>query len=183
MSESNGRVVVARTAALGLLDTHRLKFAPLRRIDHRYYLVGVMDDRTRLVWMEAVRDISSLSIMFGAMRILNDLIYWYGVSFNAILTYDRPEMVCRDHSENHPVERLMLELGIHHRYAKSVRLRHMPKMKRFWRTIYDDLLGDEQFESVDDLNDCLHQYARLYNEVRPHEALGFDTPVKALESL
>ncbi|MDR1912206.1 MAG: hypothetical protein LBQ52_07680, partial [Helicobacteraceae bacterium] len=36
----------------------------------RLYLVGGIDDCTRLAWIEVTEDITSLSVMFGAMGIM-----------------------------------------------------------------------------------------------------------------
>ena len=88
---------------------------------HRYYLVGLIDAYTRLAWAEVVGDIKSLSVMFAVLKSINFLNAEYGIQFEAILTDNGPEMASPRNTEGHPMERMLNELGIKHRYTRPYR--------------------------------------------------------------
>ena len=142
-----------------------------------------MDERSRLAWAEVVEDKESLSIMFATLKIVNYFSVQYGLRFRSILTTDKPEMACPDNVDGHPVERLMKELGMEHRYGRSNGLRDTGKIKRLWRTINEEFLARYIFASVEELQRALENFLIEYNTVRPHAALDYSTPVKVLESL
>ena len=146
-------------------------------------MVAVMDEQTRLAWGEIIDDLERLSIMFGALRTFNFLNLQYNIRFSAVMTDEKPEMACRDDAYRHPVERMMTELSIEHRYARRPVFRDNGKIKRLWRTVYDELLDINSFASVDELRLAFHEFLVYYNAVRPHQALEYLTPIKALESL
>ena len=45
----------------------------------------------------------------------------YGIQFEAILTDNGPEMASPRNIEGHPMERMLNELGIKHRYTRPYR--------------------------------------------------------------
>ena len=92
-------------------------------------------------------------------------------------------MASPKNTEGHPMERMLLELGIKHRYTRPYRPQTNGKVERFWRTLNEDLLEDTTFESVSELKDELEQYLLYYNTYRPHQALGGKTPLETLNSL
>ena len=83
----------------------------------------------------------------------------------------------------HPMERMLQELGIKHRYTRPYRLQTNGKVERFWRTLNEDLLEETTFESLEELKEELMQYLLYYNTERPHQGLGGKTPLQALELL
>ena len=66
-------------------------------------------------------DLKSLSVMFAALRSINLLNAEFGIRFEAMLTDNGPEAASRGNVEGHPVERLLAELGIKHRYTRGRR--------------------------------------------------------------
>ena len=76
----------------------------------------------------------------------------------------------------HLFERMLIELGIKHRYTRPYRPQTNGKVERFWRTIEDDLLYETTFDSSEHLNDELLQYLYYYNHERSHQALDGRTP-------
>ena len=136
-----------------------------------------MDSCTRLAWVEVVEDLKSLSVMFAALKSINLLNVEYGVRFEAILTDNGPEVASKD---GHPFERMLMELGIKHRYTRPYRPQTNGKVERFWRTLNEDLLEETTFESVEELKNELMQYLLYYNTERPHQGLGGKTPLQTL---
>lgn len=60
-------------------------------------------------------------------------------------------------------ERLFIEMGIKHLYTQANRSQTDGKVKRFWKTLSEDLLIDKDFDSVKELKEELLQYMYYYN--------------------
>ena len=183
MQETRRRIIKTRAGELGHLDCHHLSRDLVLGSRQRYYLVSLLDSCTRLAWAEVVEDIKSLSVMFAALKSINLLNAEYGVRFEAILTDNGPEVASHGKKDQHPFERMLMELGIKHRYTRPYRPQTNGKVERFWRTLNEDLLEDTTFESVEELKDELMQYLIYYNTQRPHQGLGGQTPLQTLKNL
>ena len=183
MQQSKRKIIKTRAGELGHLDSHYLSRDTIVGTKHRYYLVGLIDAYTRLAWAEVVGDIKSLSVMFAVLKSINFLNAEYGIQFEAILTDNGPEMASPRNTEGHPMERMLKELGIKHRYTRPYRPQTNGKIERFWRTLNEDLLEGTTFESVAELRDELQQYLLYYNTQRPHQAMDGKTPLETLKSI
>lgn len=183
MQHSKRRIIKSRAGELGHLDSHHLSRDLVLGARQRYYLVSIVDACTRLAWAEVVDDLKSLSVMFAALKCINMLNAEYGLRFEALLTDNGPEMASPNNRSRHPMERMLLELGIRHRYTRPYRPQTNGKVERFWRTLNDDLLEDTTFESVEELKDELMQYLLYYNTQRPHQGLAAKTPLETLQFL
>ena len=183
MQQSQRKIIKTRAGELGHLDTHHLSRDTIVGTKHRYYLVALIDACTRLAWAEVVGDIKSLSVMFATLKSINFLNVEYGIQFEAILTDNGPEMASPSNTDGHPMERMLKELGIKHRYTRPYRPQTNGKVERFWRTLNEDLLEGTTFESVSELKDELQQYMLYYNTQRPHQALDGKTPLETINSL
>ena len=148
MQHSKRRIIKTRAGELGHLDCHHLSRDLVVGSRSRYYLVSVLDACTRLAWAEVVGDTKSLSVMFATLKSINLLKAEYGVVFEAIMTDNGPEMASPRNTEHHPMERMLRELGIVHRYTRPYRPQTNGKVERFWRTLNEDLLEGTTFESV-----------------------------------
>lgn len=140
MKQSKRRIIKSRAGELGHLDCHHLSKDLVLGSRQRYYLVSLLDSCTRLAWVEVVEDLKSLSVMFAALKSINLLNAEYGVRFEAILTDNGPEVSTHKSKAQHPFERMLLELGIKHRYTRPYRPQTNGKVERFWRTLNEDLL-------------------------------------------
>ena len=183
MKQSKRRIIKTRAGELGHMDTHHLSKDLLTSTTQRYYLVCVLDSCTRLAWAEVVEDVKSLSVMFAALKSINMLNAEYGVRFEEMLTDNGPEMASPRNVMHHPMERMLHELGITHRYTRPYRPQTNGKVERFWRTLNEDLLDGTPFETPADLKDELLQYLLYYNTARPHQALGGKTPLQTMQNL
>ena len=183
MQETKRRIIKSRAGELGHLDSHHLSKDLIVGSRQRYYLVSLVDSCTRLAWAEVVDDLKSLSVMFAALKSINLLNVEYGLRFEEILTDNGPEVSTHKSKDQHPFERMLMELGIKHRYTRPYRPQTNGKVERFWRTLNEDLLDGTTFESVEELKDELMQYLLYYNTVRPHQGLGGLTPLKSMQNL
>ena len=71
---------------------------------------------------------------------------------------------------------MLLELGIKHRYTRPYRPQTNGKVERFWRTLDEDVIDGATFDNLDHFANELFDYLIYYNNYRPHQALGGQTP-------
>jgi transposase len=118
-----------------------------------------------LRWVELVPNIQSLTVMFAVMRCFNMIATTYKVNFKEVLTDNGSEFVSPN-TDNHPFERMLLEMQIKHRTTRPYRPQTNGKVERLWRTIEDELLDDFIFDDLEHLNKELWTYLFYYNEHR-----------------
>lgn len=178
MKANKRQIIKKKAGELGHIDTHTLSKCLIAGDSRHRYLVCVVDSCTRIAWAEVVDDIKALTVMFATLRCLNIISDRYQIRFKEVLTDNGPEMGIKSSASKaeHPFERMLMELGIKHRYTRPYRPQTNGKVERFWRTLEDDLLHETTFESPAELQEELLQYLIYYNEHRPHQALGGKTP-------
>lgn len=175
-------IIKEKAGELGHFDCYHLPRGFISD-GHKYYLVGGIDDATRLAWVELMPDVTSLSVMFGSMQIMRILQDRYGVRFDRILTDNGSEFKNDKHPERHPFEKLLQMLEIKHSYTKPYKPQSNGKIERFWRTLYDDLLEEAEYSNVQGFKDELQRYMLYYNEIREHQGIGGITPDKMNQNI
>lgn len=185
MKEEKKRIIKERAGELGHIDCHHLSRDLIATDSKRYYLLAVVDSCTRLVWVELIHDIKALSVMFATMRSFQVLKNRYGIQFEEVITDNGPEFGPRssEQKDQHPFERLLLEMDVKHRYTRPYRPQTNGKVERFWRTLNEDLIEGTYFETLDEFKDELLKYILYYNEVRCHSAISGKTPVEFSKTL
>ncbi|NJM52748.1 MAG: transposase family protein [Blastocatellia bacterium] len=183
MKQSKRKIIKERMGQLGHIDCHYLSKSIIKGKSQKLYLVCIIDDYSRLAWAEVVEDITSLTVMFAALKCLNMLQQEYQLKFEEILSDNGPEFGPKSskQKQGHPFERMLIELGIKHRYTKPYRPQTNGKVERFWRTLEDDLLRETDFDSKEELKDELLQYLVYYNHQRPHQGIDGKTPVEMIK--
>ena len=179
MKQNKRKIIKEKAGELGHVDCHYLPKGLIENDTKRYYLAAIMDDCTRLVWAEVVEDIKSLTVMFALLKSLNMLKSRYNIQFAEVLSDNGSEFGSGRHAKNkqtNPFERMLLELGIKHRYTQPYRPQTNGKIERFWRTLNEDLIEDTTFDSLEHLRDELQQYLLYFNELRPHQGIGSKIP-------
>jgi len=182
MREQKRKIIKERMGQLGHIDTHYLSKHIIRNQTQKLYIVAIVDDYSRVAWAEIIENVDSLSVMFGAMRCLNILKAHYHIQFEEIISDNGSEFGNRDtkNKMNHPFERLLIEMGVKHRYIQPYRPQTNGKVERFWRTMEEDLIIDTDFDSIEELKEELLQYMYYYNHERPHQALNGKKPIEML---
>jgi hypothetical protein len=185
MQKSKQQIIKRKAGELGHIDCHYLSKSVVRGESKKRYLVCVVDSCTRIAWAEVVTDITSLTVMFATLRIFNLLSDEYDLKFEEVLTDNGPEFGPRNSKRKteHPFERMLIELGVTHRYTRPYRPQTNGKVERFWRTLEDDLLRETSFTSEAELKEELLQYLYYYNHLRPHQGINNQTPVEARKVL
>lgn len=183
MKTSKRQIIKEKAGELGHIDCHYLSKDIIVNSTKRYFLVCVLDDCSRIAWAEVVSDIKSLTVMFAALKIINFLNVQYKIQFEEILSDNGSEFASPNKKEEHPFERMLLELGIKHRYTKAYRPQTNGKVERFWRSLNEDLIEETTFDSIEHFKDELQQYLIYYNEHRPHQGINGITPYALLQNL
>jgi len=182
MKQNKRKIIKQKAGELGHLDCHYLSKDLIANDPTRYYLVAIVDDASRIAWASITKRLKSLDVMFSSLAMLNLLKVEYGIQFDSIMTDNGPEVASHSKDKSsHPFERMLLELGIKHRYTRPYRPQTNGKVERFWRTLNDDLIEGTYFESLEHFSNELEQYMLYYNFARPHQALNGKTPKMMLE--
>lgn len=182
--ETKRKIIKERMGQLGHIDTYYLSKYIITAEVSKLYLVAVMDDYSRVTWAEVIEGIDSLNVMFGAMRCFMMLKSSYGILFEEVLSDNGSEFGNRSvkNKARHPFERLLQEMGIKHRNTRPYRPQTNGKIERFWKTLYEDLIEDTDFTSVEELKDELFKYLAYYNHERHHQAINCK-PIEMLKKL
>jgi len=181
--EERRKMIMKRAGELFHIDCCHLSKGITIKPYRKLYLVGVIDGFSRIAWAEVIDNIRSLSVMFATLHSLNMIRHRYGIEAEAALTDNGAEFgsgVNAKNKNDHPFERLLLEMRIKHRYTKPYRPQTNGKIERFWKTLNDDFLEDACYEDKEDLEKELLKYLIYYNEHRPHQALEGKCPKEFL---
>jgi transposase InsO family protein len=176
MKEEKRKIIKEKRGDLGHLDCHYLSKDLILGDTKRYYLLGLIDDASRIAWVEVIERLTSLEAMFATLKSINLLNVEYKIKFKEIMTDNGSEFASKNNILEHPVERLFFELGVKHRYTKPYRPQTNGKIERFWRTLNEDLIDGTTFQSLDEFKDELNQYLQYYNNLRPHQGINGQTP-------
>lgn len=185
MKEAKRKIIKEKAGELGHIDCHYLPKNLIENDPKRYYLVALVDSCSRIAWAEVMDDIKSITVMFATLRLINMINVKYKIQFAEVLTDNGSEFGSGPSAKNkqqHPFERMLLELGIKHRYTKPARPQTNGKVERFWRTLNEDLIEGVVFDSMDHFKRELEGFLLYYNELRPHQGINAMTPKKFLES-
>jgi transposase InsO family protein len=178
MKEEKRRIIKEKAGELGHIDSHYLSKDMIAGSIKRYYLVCVLDSCTRVAWAEIVEDIKAITVMFATLRCFNHIQQDYRIQFEEVMT-DNGSEFGPSHSQRkdeHPFERMLIEMGIKHRYIKPYRPQTNGKVERFWRSLNEDLINGTYFDSLEHFKHELLGYIVYYNKHRPHQGLNGLTP-------
>lgn len=180
MRQNKRKIIKERMGQLGHIDCHHLSKSIIRGQSRKLYLLCLLDDYSRLAWAEVNEDITALTTMFSAMRCISVFRNQYKIEFEEIIADNGPEFGTAQSTQkqNHPFERMLMEVGIKRRYMRPYRPQTNGKVERFWRTLQEDLIHETDFDSIDELKEELNQYLYYYNHERPHQGIGGKKPIE-----
>ena len=146
MKENKRRIIKEKAGELGHIDCHYLEPGIINGEHKKRYLVCVIDSCTRIAWAEVVDDIKSLTVMFTALKCFNMIQKQYDIQFAEILSDNGSEFASKNNLAQHPFERMLVEMGVKHRYTRPYRPQTNGKVERFWRTLNEDLIDGTDFD-------------------------------------
>lgn len=178
MIEQKRKIIRERPGSLGHLDCHTLPRGIVRsQPGKRYYVLGCIDDYSRVCWVEVTDSLKSIDACFAMMDVILIMNQQYGITFDEILTDNGSEFCGSEKTKmQHPFERLLMHFNITHRRTKPYRPQTNGKIERFWKTFDDEVIEGSVFETLEELKDAVLGYNFYYNETRPHQGIGGKTP-------
>ena len=180
--EEKRKIIMKKVGELVHIDLHQIsKGITIAEPNQTYYLLGVIDDYTRLCWLEVLDNKKALTVMFATLKAFNMLRMRYGFEIDAVMSDNGAEFGSGKFAKNkeeHPFERLLTEMEIKHIYTKPYRPQTNGKIERFWKTLKDEFLEDSLFNDKEDLKDEILGFIAYYNEHRPHSSLNGLTPLE-----
>ena len=185
MKERKRTIIKEKAGDLAHIDCHYLAKDIVFGVKERLFLIAIIDDASRIAWVEVIPNIKALTVMFSTMRILNYFQQTQAIQFKELLSDNGAEFGGKNlkHPADNPFERMLLEMEIKHRYTRAYRPQTNGKIERFWKTIESDLLEDLVFDSLEHLQTELAQYLYYYNYQRPHQGINGMNPVEFLKKL
>jgi len=180
MKNNRRKIIKEKAGELGHIDCYNLPKG-LLEVNKSHYLVGLIDDATRIAFVELIEDKKSLTVMFATMDMLGAFSEFTDIKFKEILSDNGSEFgqgPDKKNKDTNPFERLLKYYGIKHRYTKPYRPQTNGKIERFWKTLHEDLIEDTDFDSIEDFKQNLAEYLCYYNEERPHQGLNGKTPIE-----
>lgn len=173
MKQNKRKIIREKAGELAHIDCYNLPKG-LIELNKTHYLVGIIDDASRIAWATLTDDKTALSVMFSTLDLLNMIKHYADIEFKELLSDNGSEF--KGDEKTHPFERMLLHLGITHRYTRPYRPQTNGKIERFWKTLFEDMIEDTDFDDREDFEKILMEYLVYYNEARPHQALGGQTP-------
>lgn len=174
------KIIMSKIGELVHIDCHQLsKGITIAEPQKTYYLLGVIDDYSRLAWVEVLENKKALTVMFATLKAFNMLKLNYNIEIDAVMTDNGAEFGSGPMAKNkdeHPFERLLIEMQMKHRYTKPYHPQTNGKIERFWKTLKEDFIDDALYNDFNDLKTELLGFLVYYNEHRPHSALNNLTP-------
>jgi len=153
------KIIMHRIGELVHIECHQLsKGITIAEPKKTYHLLGLIDDYSRLAWVEVLEDKKALTVMFAALKAFNMLKHRYNFEIDAVMTDNGAEFGSGQFAKNkqdHPFERLLIEMEIKHKYTKPYRPQTNGKIERFWKTLNEDFIEDALYEDVEDMKNEL----------------------------
>ena len=180
--EEKRRIIMSKIGELAHIDLHQIsKGITITEPNKTYYLLGVIDDYTRLCWLELLDDKTALTVMFATLKAFNMLRMRYDFEIDAVMSDNGSEFGSGRFAKNkdtHPFERLLIEMEMKHIYTKPYTPKTNGKIERFWKTLEEEFLEDSLFEDEEDLKNEILGFIAYYNEHRAHSSLNGLTPLE-----
>jgi len=167
---------------LGHIDYHVINYNP-RLSNFKYtYILGLMDDATRLVVLIPLKDLSLITITRATSVCLAIFKEMYHIQFKNILSDNGIEFgggPNKKNKETHPFEILLSNWNIKHLFTSVQHPETNGKIERFWKTIKEDILSYPHFPSERHFVNALAHYVDYYNQTRYHASIA-GTPFEKL---
>lgn len=180
IKEEVRRIIKKEAGELGHIDIHYVSKGTVKEMGNKkLYILGIMDSFSRICWVQPITSIKAIDVSYAAMEAMVILQKRYGVEFKEILSDNGSEFASRN-NPHHPFEKMLNYLEIKHRYTKPCTPKTNGKIERFWRTIEEELLSGETFDTYEEFCHYIKGYSLYYNEKRMHQGINLKKPVEML---
>lgn len=166
---------------LGCVDVYHQSVELIHIGDTNYYLFGIMDSCTQIVWVELLEESDPLTIMFATLKCFTIFSDYYNIKFKDLLSNGSLKKILEaDSNTNKPFTRLLNEKGIAHKTSEESSYANIlnSNIKEFWSCLHLDVLKGTIYEDREDLKNKIVSYLYYYNEKRVHKNLRGMTPTE-----
>lgn len=181
--EEKRKIVRTHAGSLAHIDCHYLpKGVVKEHPEKRFFILGVIDDYSRIVWSEVTQSTKAIDATFAMIDAIMIMNQRYDITFEEALTDNGSEFCGSNKTKDeHPFERLLQHFAIKHRRTRPYRPQTNGKIERFWRTFDDEVIEGAVFNTVDELKEAVLGYNFYYNEHRPHQGINGKVPLSMLD--
>ncbi len=149
----------------------------------QHYLLGLIDDCTRLCHVELIDRNTSAEVSVATSKSLK----WFtvhGILPEVMMTDNGSEFTAftsKKAKDIHFFETTLKMFNIRHIYTKPYRPQTNGKIERFWRILYNEcILCQNKTLTKDELIAEIDGFMYRYNYLRRHSALKYTTPLDKL---
>lgn len=183
IKEEKRKIIKMYAGEMGNIDIHYVAKGSVKETGKKQlYILGLIDAYSRICWLEVIESIKSINVMFATMEILLRLKDQYNIQFESIMSDNGGEFSSIN-NKDHPFEKMLNFYGIKHIYTKPCRPQTNGKIERLWKTLEDELLSGEEFETLKEFKEYILGYVVYYNEQRLHQGINNITPLQMLNKV
>jgi transposase InsO family protein len=152
----------------------------------RYYLLGVLDDCTRLCHAELLVKQTAAEVTKAYFK-CHKWMQAHGIEPEAVMTDNGVEFTAytsQKAKETHFFETMLNIINVKHLYTKPYQPQVNGKIERFWRIFYNEcILCQTKTLTKEELIEELEGFMWRYNYERRHSALNYETPLDKLKKI
>ena len=152
----------------------------------RYYLLGVIDDCTRLCHVELIERQTAAEVTRAYFK-CHKWMQAHGINPEVVMTDNGVEFTTYTSlkaRETHFFETMLSIINVRHIYTPPYKPQVNGKIERFWRILYDEcILCQQKTLTKDELVAEIEGFMWRYNYERRHSALKFETPLDKLKKI
>jgi len=152
----------------------------------KYYLVGLIDDCTRLAYIELIPRINASVVTkasFNGIKWLGA----HGINPEALMTDNGIEFTAftsQKAKKTHFFATMLSIFNIKHKYTRPYRPQTNGKIERFWKTLNLECIRlQKRTQTKEELIAELNGFMYRYNYERRHSSLKYTTPLDKLKSV
>lgn len=166
---------------LGHIDVHKTKNIKWQDPKKKKYIATLEDDATRISYSALLPNKKAKTLAL----FLRSATLWFRkkwITFKAILSDNGKEFTthstCEKAKANHSFEKMLVKLGIKHKYTRVRRPQTNGKVERWWRIFEEQFFRIYTFSSWKDFNMKFMDWLYHYNYQRLHGWLRYMTPME-----
>jgi len=152
----------------------------------RYYLLGVIDDCTRLCRVELMEKQTAADVTKAYFK-CHKWMQAHGIEPEAVMTDNGVEFTAytsQKAKETHFFETMLSIINVKHLYTRPYQPQVNGKIERFWRIFYNEcVLCQTKTLTKEELLEELEGFMWRYNYERRHSALNYETPLDKLKKI
>lgn len=179
------RYVMRYPGELVHADTYQLP-KTLTEERKKYYLLGLIDDCTRLCRVELMQRQTAADVTKAYFK-CHKWMEAHGIRPEVIMTDNGVEFTSytsQKAKETHFFETMLGIVNVKHIYTKPYKPQSNGKIERFWRIFYEECVLCQQTSlTKEQLVDEIESFMYRYNYERRHSALNYETPLDALKKI